>query len=276
MKNIFLFIAFWFCTVCVWGQPPVSSDTIQDRQQRNAPARYEIETGNFANGNTQYEGFTYKGEWQSLWKSWYSNGQKLDSGFFRKGIPDGTWQSWYENGNPKFKRNYSADKWLQYQQEIVQYHPRKILLPITGLYYKNKKEVEKYTAAINTFCNTANCSRANKEDFLQKINNNMGDHYHPLFTDGFLHGPFVNYFSDGAVKDSGQYKNGLPEGLWIKWTNDKLHYWKGFYLHGQKEKEWKLYMANGKLIRITFYKQGKLMWRKEMKEGVAVKEPDEK
>jgi antitoxin component YwqK of YwqJK toxin-antitoxin module len=275
MKQYLFIYLFTFCTSQLWGQSTTMNDTIQGKLQQRSSSQNETVAGYFTNGKKQYEGFRQKEQWHGLWISWYSNGQILDSGFFQKGIPDGTWQGWYENGNPKFTRNYSAEKWQLYKQEIVRYHPKKILLPISTVYHQNKKEAEKYTDAINTFCNPAKCPRASKEEFLQKINNNAGDHYHPLFDDGFLHGSFVNYFPDGAVKDSGNYKDGLPEGLWIKWTNDRQYYWKGFYMHGQKDKEWKLYMANGKLIRITLYKQGKLIWRKEIKEGAVKKEIDE-
>jgi antitoxin component YwqK of YwqJK toxin-antitoxin module len=270
MKYYLPFLLLFFCFKQLCGQTPSINDSVQRNQK--VELQNETVSGYFVNGDKHYAGFKQKGQWHSLWASWYSNGQMLDSGSFQKGIPDGTWRGWFENGNQKFIRTYSADKWQLYKQEIVRYHPRKILMPISGLYNKNKKEAQKYTDAINTFCNPSICSRFNKEDLLQKINNNKGDHNHPLFEVGFLHGPFINYFPGGAVKDSGNYKDGLPEGLWINWTNDRQYYWKGFYIHGQKEKEWKLYMANGRLIRIILYKKGKQMWRKEIKEGVALNE----
>ena len=83
---------------------------------------------------------------------------------------------------------------------------------------------------------------------------------------------FINYFPNGAIKDSGNYKNGLPEGLWIKWTDDKQFYWKGYYQHGAKNKEWKLYSPDAKLIRIVFYRNDKYMWRKDLKEGIEIDE----
>jgi antitoxin component YwqK of YwqJK toxin-antitoxin module len=192
------------------------------------------------------------------WRTWYSNGQLLDSGFMKKGIPDGAWLVRYKNGSTQFIRTYSSDKWQQFQNEKERYHPKRISLPITKLFHENKAKAEQYTAAINTFCVKKTCPGSNKED----------EHYHPLFENGLLHGPFANYFPDGSIKDTGIYRDGLPEDLWIKWTDDKKYYWKGFYHHGMKNKEWKLYSSSDKLIRILFFKDGKYLWRKEMQEGV--------
>jgi len=209
------------------------------------------------------------------WKSWYENGQSLDSGALQKNLPDGVWITWYKNGQLQFIRTYSSDKWQQFQHEKSRYHPRRISMPITKLFHENKRQVEKYTTAINSFCAKQNCARAD-EELRQLIDNNATqEHYHPPFENGLLHGLFVNYFPDGAVKDSGNYKNGLPEGIWIKWTDDKQFYWKGFYQHGMKNKEWKLYSMDGKLIRVVFYREGKYLWRKDMKEGIEIRQEEQ-
>jgi antitoxin component YwqK of YwqJK toxin-antitoxin module len=208
-------------------------------------------------------------ELNGQWISRYSNGQLLDSGFMQKGIPDGMWLVKYQNGATQFIRTYSSDKWQQFQNEKERYHPKRISMPITKLFYENKNKAQLFTTAINTFCAQQNCPGNNKESLSQKINaNSKGEHYHPLFENGLLHGPFANYFSDGAIKDTGTYRDGLPEDLWTKWTDDKKYYWKGFYHHGLKNKEWKLYSSAGQLIRIISYRDGKYLWRKDMKEGI--------
>ena len=189
--------------------------------------------------------------------------QSLDSGELRKGIPDGTWITYYENGQVQFIRNYSFDKWKQFQHEKNRYHPKRISMPITHLYHDNKKRAKKYIDAIHTFCAKKNCSETN-----------VADHYHPPFENGLLHGPFANYHRDGTIKDTGNYKDGMPEGLWTKWTDDKQFYWKGFYKHGMKNREWKLYSSTDKLISIISFRNGKYLWRKDMKEGVEITQDD--
>ncbi len=230
--------------------------------------------GYHSNGIKQYESYKRKKDLHGPWNSWYSNGQPLDSGLFKKGLPHGEWKGWYENGNPQFIRTYSFDKWQQFQNEKARYHPKRISMPLTEIYHNNKKQSQKYTTARNTFCAIQNCNRV-KEGLQQKIDNNADQqHYHPVFENGLLHGPFANYFPDGTVKDSGNYKNGLPEGMWIKWTDERQFYWMGHYQHGRKNNEWKLYTSADKLIRIVFYRQGKFLWRNDMKEGFETTEEE--
>ncbi len=227
----------------------------------------------YSNGSRQFVGYKRNENLHGQWNSWYNNGQLLDSGCLKKGIPDGLWKGWYENGNPQFIRTYSADKWQQFHHEKGRYHPKRVSMPLTGLHHDNKKQAQKYTIARNSFCASNNCKR-NNESLQQAIDANTTQHYHPIFENGLLHGPFANYFPDGAIKDTGNYKNGLPEGLWIKWTDDKQFYWQGHYQHGRKNKEWKLYTTNDKLIRIVFYRQGKYLWRNDIKDGFEVTEEE--
>src|SRR5688572_13609048 len=208
MKLLFLLLILCACRMS--GNAQLSqSGAISDQQ-------FTVDDGKFtvyySDGNKKFEGYKRNENLQGAWWSWYNNGQMLDSGSMQKGIPDGKWMAWYTNGEPRFIRTYSFDKWQQFQIEKSRYHPKKIFMPITKLFHENKKQAEKYTTAINTFCARENCVRTN-EGLQQTIDNNTAqEHYHPVFQEGLLHGPFVNYFPGGTVKDSGQYKNGLPEG----------------------------------------------------------------
>ena len=270
-----LFLLKIFCCCYIFSNAQLSlSDTISDQRAFNSPPNKEQLNGSYPNGNKKYEGYKLKEKLHGQWISWWSNGKKLDSGLLVKGMPDGTWIIRYMDGTPRFIRTYSFDKWQQLQNEKTSYHPKRVSTPLTELYHKNKTQAEKYTKAGYTFCAIRNCNRY-KEIFQQTIDqNSLQEHYHPIFQNGLLHGVFANYFPDGSIKDTGNYKNGLPEGLWIKWTDDKQYYWEGFYHHGLKNKEWKLYAANGKLVRIVSYREGKYLWRKDMKEGVETTEEE--
>jgi antitoxin component YwqK of YwqJK toxin-antitoxin module len=271
MKLLFHFILLCVCDHLSNAQLSLSDGlneralTIQDEGRLS---------GYYRNGNKKFEGAKRKEGLHGPWNSWFANGRPLDSGSLKKGIPDGEWWAWYENGNPQFIRTYSADKWQQFQNEKDRYHPKRVSMPLTKLYYDNKRQANKYLIVANTFCAVKNCKR-NNEDLQQAIEQNiLQQHYHPVFREGLLHGVFANYFPDGAVKDSGNYKNGLPEGMWIKWTDDKQFYWEGHYSHGRKNKEWKLYNANNKLVSIVSFRQGEVLWRKDMKEGVEIPAED--
>jgi antitoxin component YwqK of YwqJK toxin-antitoxin module len=267
MKRLFLLLSL--CDCCLSGNAQLLLSPANSDQQRNASD--EKLTGYYSNGNKQYEGFKRKENLHGQWNSWYNNRQRLDTGLLVKGIPDGTWFTYYSDGKLQFTRSYSSEKWQQFQNEKARYHPKKISMPITTLYHDNKKQAEKYITAINTYCAMQNCTRAN-EKLQETIDNNAAQHYHPVFENALLHGAFVNYFPNGTIKDSGNYKNGLPEGLWIKWTDDKQFYWKGYYQHGLKNSEWKLYSSDAKLIRIVFYRNDKYLWRKDLKEGIEIEE----
>jgi len=274
MKQWFLLILFCACKLHSGAQLSLPGSVNEDQSIYTNPEDDKI-TGIYTNGDKLYQGYKRKENWHGQWNSWYNNGQMIDSGLMKMGIPDKTWTGWYPDGNLQFIRTYSAEKWQQFQLEKLRYHPKGVSLPLTKLYHENKKQVEKYISAKNSFCVKSSCTRIHYEDLSQKINSNSaGDHYHPLFENGILHGPFVNYFSNGAVKDSGNYKNGLPEGLWIKWTDDKQFYWEGFYQHGMKNKEWKLYSANNKLIRIVAYRHGRYLWKNDIKEGFETQEEE--
>lgn len=267
MKLLFLLSFICLCYFSTKAQLSLS-DTTSDQPSYNSTTNEGKLGGYYPDGNKKYKGNKRKADLQGSWNSWYSNGKKLDSGFLVKGIPHGTWTMHNREGTQKFLRTYSFDKWQLFQSERLQYHPKRISLPLTKLFHENRKHAEKYIKAIHTFCAKKNCMRV-KEDLLQTIENNTEqEHYHPPFENGLLHGPFANYFPDGSVKDSGIYKNGLPEGIWIKWTDDQQFYWNGHYHHGVKNKEWKLYSSGGRLIRVLFFKEGKYLWRKDMKEGV--------
>ncbi|MBL0134021.1 MAG: hypothetical protein IPP79_08420 [Chitinophagaceae bacterium] len=73
----------------------------------------------------------------------------------------------------------------------------------------------------------------------------------------------MNYREDGSVSDSGYYKNGLKDGIWIEST-DSNKFWKGFYHNGNKEGEWKLYSEDKVLEVMMVYKNGQVTWRKKM------------
>lgn len=264
-----LFLLSFICVSYFYATAQLSlSDTISDNSSFSlAPNDGKLD-GYYPNGNKKYKGSKHKEDLHGSWTTWYRDGQLLDTGLLVKGIPDDSWTIYYPDGTKKFIRTYSFDKWQLFQNEKVLYHPKRISLPVTKLFHESPKQAEKYIKTIHSFCAKKNCGRV-KEDFFQTINNNTEqEHYHPLFENGLLHGPFSNYFPDGSLKDSGIYKNGLPEGIWIKWTDDKQFYWHGHYHHGVKNKEWKLYAANGRLIRILFFKEGKYLWRKDIKEGV--------
>jgi antitoxin component YwqK of YwqJK toxin-antitoxin module len=66
------------------------------------------------------------------------------------------------------------------------------------------------------------------------------------------------------VRDSGYYKNGLKDGVWVHRNSIGGSWFSGAYKNGMRQYEWKQYDAAGKLMAIIFYnKEGREERRKE-------------
>jgi antitoxin component YwqK of YwqJK toxin-antitoxin module len=198
------------------------------------------------------------------WQSKYGNGQMIDEGTLVKGIPHGEWKVWSQNGTLLAVRNYDADLLQRIQQEIKLNHPRNYFYTITNIHKKNSPAAATYLTANYSFGNT---SVKQISTITEVVDNNANDitQYRPVFTTCLHHGLFMNFYRNGAIKDSGYFYQGLKEGVWLHYINEAGVVWKGSYKYGMPEREWKLYNAAGKLMMIVFYNQnGKEVWRRQL------------
>jgi antitoxin component YwqK of YwqJK toxin-antitoxin module len=203
---------------------------------------------------------------QGKWESWYNNDNLCDSGSFIKGIPDGEWRHWDINGRLVSIRNYNADKLLRVKNEMNRSHPRNAAYPLTSLYMKNRRRARQYMEAGYSFSFSGHLPA--KFSLQQIVENNItpGNNYRPVFDECLHHGLYMNFFSDGRAKDSGYYKNGLREGIWLQRNTDNS-YLTGVYKNGMQQGDWKQYNANGRFIAVIFYnKKGEEEWRKRIRE----------
>ena len=204
------------------------------------------------------------GKLHGSWQSWYQNGMPCDSGNLVKGLPGGVWKHWDSNGQLIALRTYSADKYHRISNEMTRYHPKRISFPLATLYQKNKQAAMKYLDVDYSF---SNAGRKEKNWSLPRLvakNVTTRNNYKPVFDHALHHGLFMNFFPDGIVKDSGYYKNGLRQGMWLHRNTGKTILRQGSYVNGMKVKEWKSYNASGKLQELAFYSlKGELKWRKE-------------
>lgn len=219
------------------------------------------------NNKLLYKGYVRNGKLHGKWQSWYQNGLLCDSGKLVKGLPDGVWKYWDANGNLIALRSYSADKYSRIKNEMIRYHPKKISYALTQLYQKNRRSALKYMEASYSFG-----IPAGREPLPELVTKNItpGNAYKPVFEHALHHGLFVNFFPDGNVKDSGHYKNGLRQGVWVHKDTSRKIILKGSYKNGQKSKEWKAYDDSGKLREIIFYTQkGDIKWRKRFQKRIS-------
>lgn len=197
------------------------------------------------------------------WQSFFSPMQKIDEGRLVKGIPDGLWQVWYPNGQLKAVRNYSASLFFSIKQDVELNHPKISRFALTERFKKEGDAVLKIIHATYSFNHSTHSNPYSPVELVKK--NRTEEQYHPPFNNALHHGLYINYFENGIVKDSGYYKVGLKDGIWMHRNAATTGVWKGSYKHGVKHKEWKYYNPAGKLMLIVFYSgDGKEEWRKEI------------
>jgi hypothetical protein len=225
-------------------------------------------------GNGHYEMDKEKGRFYTAtiknnrltgeWQSWYHNKARLDSGYLKAGIPDGTWKVWDSASNLLAIRNYDARQLQRVKEEIKLNHPRNYFFALTALSKTHQQLAMTYLAATHSFENTATpVSPATLENITTA--NRTGKSYTPVFTECLQQGLYMNFFSNGITRDSGMYKDGLPEGLWLHRNYAEGYYWSGVYKNGVRQYEWKQYSAAGKLLLLIFYnKEGEETGRKKI------------
>jgi antitoxin component YwqK of YwqJK toxin-antitoxin module len=192
------------------------------------------------------------GKLNGPWQSWYQNGLPCDSGNFVKGLPDGVWKHWNEKGQLLALRTYSADKHQRIDNEMIRFNPRRINYPLASLYQVNRQAALQYMKMSYSFPNAGEqITGLTLSELVTK--NITGNNYRPVFDRTLHHGLFMNFYPDGRVKDSGYYRNGLRQGIWVHRDIEKATRQKGTYHNGIKVKEWRTYAESGKLLELVVY-----------------------
>jgi antitoxin component YwqK of YwqJK toxin-antitoxin module len=215
--------------------------------------------------NTRFHGHFKDRKLNGTWNSWYESGIICDSGSFKNNIPDGVWKVWYANGNLRYVRTYNAFRYGMIINEFSRKDRKQIIYPLTTLAKQDMQAAFKQLTSYYSFNISGNpCQRIFLPDLVQQ--NTSSSSYTPPFFSCLQHGLYMNYFEDGAVKDSGYYNNGMRNGVWLLTVEENGRRVKsvGNYDNGIKTKEWKWYDANGSLVQLSIYnKLGKLMFEKE-------------
>lgn len=196
------------------------------------------------------------------WTSFYPHSQKLDEGILIKGVPNGEWKTWYNNGQIKSVRNYSADLFLKVKSDIDLNHPKISRFVLTDRYKKEGEKVLHVLSANYSFHITQPTIPVDVA-LLVTQNQQQPFNYHPPFKNVLHHGLYMNYFENGAIQDSGYYKEGLRSGLWEHHLANGT-YWRGLYKNGIHVKDWKCFTREGKLLMFILYNEkGKEVYRKQ-------------
>jgi antitoxin component YwqK of YwqJK toxin-antitoxin module len=200
-----------------------------------------------------YRGTVKDHRLNGVWQSWYLNGNRLDSGKLLNGVPDGEWKVWDSAGNLLAIRHYDEHKFHRIKDEMRIDHPRNSFFPLTQLYKRDRQSAKWRLQAGYSFPFTS--ERSPEPSLQQLVEKNISNtsSYQPVFNECLHHGVFNNYFSNGMLKDSGYYKDGLKEGIWIHRNSLAGSWFTGTYKNGMRQYEWKQYNASGRLILLIFY-----------------------
>lgn len=253
LKNLFTGSVFWLLFISAPAQTgiqrtdrsPAAEPILILSGDSSLPAEGSI-TGYHSDGNIHYLGTIKKFKLHGSWQRWYINNSILEEGRLIKGIPEGEWKVWFPNGNLRYIRTYSYKKNEIIRQEWRRPHPKMNLYPITKEYIKDKNKVTFQLQRVANF----------------ELDADAAD-FPALFNECLPHGLYMNFREDGSVADSGYYKNGLKDGIWIE-AADPNKFWKGYYHNGNKEGDWKLYSVGKGIIEMMVYKEGKVRWRKKI------------
>lgn len=254
LKNLFIGSVFWLLHTATTAQtglqrPETTSfadPVVSLLGSGNAVPTEGNIVGYHSDGNIHYQGYIRKFKLHGNWQRWYINNNILEEGRLIKGIPEGEWKVWYPDGNIRYIRTYSYKKNAIIRQEWKRPHPRMNLYPITLEYLKDKNKVNSQLQSVANF----------------ELDSDAAE-FPALFNECLPHGLYMNFREDGTVSDSGYYKNGLKDGVWLEAT-DSNKFWKGYYHNGNKEGEWKLYSEEKVMEDMVIFKNGKVTWRKKM------------
>ncbi len=210
-------------------------------------------------GDTQFVGNYRKGQLNGKWMSWFINRNVCDSGLLIDDLPDGTWKGWYANGNPKYILQFSARKLNALKDELIRQPKTKYFMlanmqPIEAsrhydaqlLFGHSREEVK--TISLSKKVNYPVYSLETVKKIVENntdVNNRSS--YKAPFAEGLLHGQFTSFYTDGSIKETGLYLNGMREGIWEEFSPQEEKAI-GTYRHGYRNGEWRYFNSNGKLV----------------------------
>ncbi len=252
LKNILTGGIGLFLSLCLNAQLGVTNDDAKENEASEDAKIFETfslpENGNIA--GTRHRGIRFHGlvknkRLHGAWKSWFPNNIQHEEGNLKNGLPNGEWRVWFPNGQLRYVRTYSSDKYQRIRQEFHRPHPKLPNYSLTSLYLRDRKKALQFTRSSYSF----------KENDSQDI-------HVPVFNNCLHHGVFINYFEDGSIRDSGTYKHGLREGVWIESNGLNNGFNSGLYKNGLKTGTWKQFDQRKNLLKIIQYSKGRKGWEK--------------
>jgi len=255
----------------------------------------------YANGKTKIESFVKNNTYDSTYVEYFENGNKKTEGFFKKrtyktssqviiqttcgtgrdttkpyeGIKNGLWKSYYENGQLSLSGSYFGDikvgQWLSYDKtgkldeaefynagnliEQKEYYPNgnlQSLLIRTTEFVKDKKGQSGSSEHTDNICEYYETGELK---CIKTLNN-----------DGERTGKYTEYWTNGFVKLTGEYKNDKKNGIFREYHNNGNTKFEGIIKDDIPQDRQYFSNEHGKNIKIETWKKGILI-STELKDG---------
>ncbi|MBR1769892.1 MAG: hypothetical protein IJ748_05470 [Bacteroidales bacterium] len=197
-----------------------------------------------------------QGRRQGLWVKTAKNGKKISEGHFKDGYPVDTFYYYDSKGNVTIKNFFynegkNTRSWLLFPNGRVQ---------AEGEYIDKKKEgqwkyySEKGIRLVETEY------KNNLKEGKEKLYDNTGKQIIEVisFASGKRNGQFYkNLFEEGYYITN--YKDDVLDGEYQEFDAQKRLRFKGQYVKGLKQGEWKVYNSSGQEIQVFTYKNNELI-----------------
>lgn len=213
------------------------------------------------NGKLKHEGYFFREEQDSVFRSWNRDGILVEEGHFDKGKKIGFWNYQYPDGKPYMREEYRGE-----EMRLWEYFDA-----------KGNKEIDKGNGTrVQKFSDGRVKEEAQFKNGLQhgtyKEFNFSGKLIaEGAYFEGKMHGPwkvwlpdgvislesnyvkgllegkYTQYFNNGKVQVTGTYKEGLKEGLWQWFSRDGQKDIEGHFVANLRQGEWQQWHLNGQL-----------------------------
>ena len=228
---------------------------------------------------------------------YYSNGKPKIKAFYFLGLPDSTFSAFYRNGQLAEQGEYSGlpesflsdtSNFMDWQVKLAEHEATKI--GYWNYYYENGApfqttlhKVEDTTEYIMEYFNLSG------EQLISEGNGKVETYYFSgkqkvskEFKNGVPNGPFIEWNANGSIRKTGNYLNGLKNGVWkeryfvedqdfqlyeykngnkhgrfVEFLVDGTKVIEGNYANGMKDGLWSYFFENGKKDMNGSFKNGK-------------------
>jgi uncharacterized protein len=188
------------------------------------------------------------GSREGVWKYYFPDGSVKSTGEYKNNRQDGEWKFFFGNGANEqlgnFANGFLNGKWTWYYRNNS-------VLKIEN-YAKNKLEGEYMELSVNGDTLVMGSYSDGLKTGLWKTQ--IGDITEiGNYIEDLKEGIWKSYYANGVLFYEGNYSRGFPEGKHVFYYDNGLLKEEQFYVSGFKEKVWKKYDVEGKLLIAVTY-----------------------